>query len=99
MKWIQPTPASRLLLAISLLAAPVAGLAAEKKEKAAKPYTLKKCVVSDEEIDEKGTMKPYAFVHGDRQIKLCCKPCLKDFQKDPAKYLKKIEEEEKKAKK
>jgi len=29
------------------------------------------------------------------RIKLCCKDCLKDFKKEPAKYLKKIEEAQK----
>jgi len=89
-----------LLCAVTLVALPVAGFAADgKKEDKLKPYTLKKCVVSGEEIDEKGDMKPYVFTHGDRQIKLCCESCLKDFKKDPAKYVKKIEAEEKKARK
>jgi hypothetical protein len=39
---------------------------------------------------------PYVFTHEGREIKLCCKSCLKDFKKDPAKYIKKIEKEEKK---
>jgi len=85
------------VLAIGLVGLPLAAFAAgEKKAEKPKPYILKKCVVSDEEIDEKGDMKPYVFVHGDRQIKLCCESCLKDFKKNPAKYVKKIEAEEKK---
>jgi YHS domain-containing protein len=31
-------------------------------------------------------------------VKLCCKSCLKDFKKEPSKYLAKIEAAEKKAK-
>jgi len=31
-------------------------------------------------------------------VKLCCPDCKKDFQKDPAKYMKKIEAADKEAK-
>ena len=64
---------------------------------AVKPYPLEKCVVSGEKLGEMG--KPYVFTHEGREIKLCCKSCLKDFKKEPAKYVKKIEEAEAKAKK
>ncbi len=82
-----------IALAVSYLAAPLAGFAADK----AKPYPLDKCVVSDEKLDSMG--KPYVFKHEGREVQLCCKSCLKDFKKDPAKYIKKIEEAEAKAKK
>ena len=36
-------------------------------------------------------MKPFAFTHEGQEIKLCCKSCKKDFTKDPAKYLKKLD--------
>jgi hypothetical protein len=95
-----PKTTAGLLLAAAVIALPVADFAAdEKKADKPKPYTLKKCVVSDEELDEKGDIKPYVFTHGGREIKLCCESCLKDFKKDSAKYTKKIEEAEKKAKK
>jgi YHS domain-containing protein len=82
-------------LVISFLA-PLSGLAADKKADKAKPYPLKTCVVSDEKLGEMGD--PYVFTHEGREIKLCCKSCLKDFKKEPAKYIKKIEEAEAKAK-
>ena len=53
-----------------------------------KPYTLKTCVVSGEELGSMG--KVNRFVHKGQEIKLCCKGCLKDFNKDPAKFIKKI---------
>lgn len=57
--------------------------------KSVKPYPLKTCLVSDEKLD--GDMgKPYVFVEKGQEIKLCCKSCLKDYQKEPAKYLKKL---------
>lgn len=60
------------------------------KEAAAKnPYTLKTCLVSGEKIG--GDMgDPYTFVYADKEIKLCCKTCIKDFKKEPAKYMKKL---------
>jgi len=67
--------------------------AAEKEKEKAKPYPLKVCVVSDEKLDSMG--EPYVFTHEGREVKLCCKSCLKDFKKDTAKFVKKMEEAEK----
>jgi hypothetical protein len=53
----------------------------------AKPYTLNTCLVSGEGFSHG---KPYTFVHDGQEIKLCCKECLKDFEGEPAKYLKKL---------
>lgn len=61
-----------------------------KTDAAAKPYPLDTCLVSDEKLDADPTMKSYAFVHEGQEIKLCCKSCLKKFDKEPAKYLKKL---------
>lgn len=64
---------------------------AEKETKnAAKPYPLDTCIVSDEKLEE--TEKPHVLVHNGQEIKLCCKKCAKRFEKDPAKYMKKLEE-------
>lgn len=84
------------LIAILVAAAPLVNFAADAKPK---PYTLKTCVVSGEEINDKGDMKPHVFTYEGREIKLCCKSCLKDFNKEPAKFVKKIEEAEKAPKK
>ena len=81
-------------IASLLLAVPLAGVAAEKKADKLKPYPLKTCAVSGEKLDSMG--KPYLFTYKDREIKFCCKDCVKDFKKDPDKYIKKIEEAEKK---
>jgi hypothetical protein len=80
-----------LLLGI-VIASVAFGTSAADEESAvkAKPYPLKTCIVSDEKLGgDHG--EPYVFVHEGQEIKLCCKPCLKDFNKEPAKYLKKIE--------
>jgi YHS domain-containing protein len=42
---------------------------------------------------------PFVYAYKGREIKFCCKGCLKDFNKAPDKYIKKIEEAEAKAKK
>src|SRR5512136_796720 len=88
----------------SLLTAPLAALAADPQhgdskatDAKAKPYPLKTCIVSDEKFG--GDMgKPYVFVYQGQEIKLCCKGCLKDFNKEPAKYIKKLTEARKSAK-
>ena len=55
---------------------------AEGKDAKPKPYSIKTCIVSGEQLD--GDMgKPYVFTYQDREIKLCCKSCLKDFNKEP----------------
>lgn len=86
-----------LTLTATFLTAPLVGRAEDKKETKAKPYSLEKCIVSDEKLGEMG--KPFVFVHEGQEIKLCCKSCQKDFKKDPAKYLKKLKDAEAKAKK
>lgn len=87
---LMKTPMKILLsgLALALVAGTLSSQADDKK--AAKPYPLDTCVVSDEKLGADPGMKPYAFVHEGQEVKLCCKSCLKDFKKDQAKYLKKI---------
>jgi len=81
------------VVTMSLLGAPLLALGGdEKKDEKVKPYTLKTCMVSGDKLGEMG--KPYVFTNGNHEIKLCCKDCLKDFNKDPKKYVKKIEEAE-----
>jgi hypothetical protein len=78
-------------LAAVFLAAPTTVLAAEKADKAekAKPYPLKTCIISDEALGgDHG--EPYVFVHQNQEFKLCCKPCLADFNKEPKEYHKKL---------
>lgn len=88
------------VLLVGLVAGVLSARAADKStDTKAKPYPLKTCIVSGEEINEKGDMKPHVFTYEGQEVKLCCKSCLKDFNKDKAGYLKKIEEAAKKEKK
>jgi len=90
-----------IIAAIALLASPAVRAAEPQKapepaagetatKEAPKPYPLDTCIVSDEMLGEMG--KPVSFIYQGQEIKLCCKDCRKDFDKDPAKYLKKLDE-------
>lgn len=82
-------------MAIASLAGISNAWAAEKSP--VKPYKLDKCIVSDEKLGEMG--KPFVIEYKGQEIKLCCKSCKKDFDKDPAKFLKKMEKADKEAEK
>jgi hypothetical protein len=53
-----------------------------------KPYPLKVCLVSGNELGSMG--KPITKVYGSQEIKFCCKPCIKKFDANPAKYMAKL---------
>lgn len=55
----------------------------------AKAYPLKTCLVSDNDLDSMGEQT--SIVHEGRVLKFCCQPCVGKFQKNPAKYLAKLE--------
>ncbi|MDA3963375.1 MAG: hypothetical protein PF961_21525 [Planctomycetota bacterium] len=75
------------LLTLGLSAAePAADPAPEAKPT---PYPLTTCIVSDEALDAMG--KPVVKVHEGQEFKFCCKPCTKDFAKDPAAYVTKLD--------
>ena len=63
-------------------------------EAKAKPDLLTTCPVSGEKLGEMG--KPLTFTYKDQEVKLCCKGCKKDFDKDPEKYMKLIRAADKK---
>ena len=90
------TMKTKLVIAAVLMFT-AAGFAADADKKP-KPYPLDKCVVSDEKIGADPDMKPHVFVVDGQEVKLCCKSCLKDFNKDKATYMKKIADAQKKAK-
>jgi YHS domain-containing protein len=54
-----------------------------------KPYPLDHCIISGDKIGEMG--KPYVTNYMGQEIKFCCPDCVKDFNKDPQGYLKKIQ--------
>jgi YHS domain-containing protein len=84
----------------SLIVAAAGGLAfaadpAPAKAPTTKPaYPLTTCVVSGEKLGEMG--KPHVIQYEGREVQFCCPNCEKEFKKDPAKYLKKIDDAAKK---
>ena len=100
MKTLKPLFAAALLAGLTAAAVRAdekhhQDAAAPAKEAKAKPYPLNFCVVSDEKF-EGSEMKPFEMVHEGQTMKFCCKNCVKDFKKDPKKYLTKLADEVKK---
>ncbi len=92
---------SSALLAIALLLQVAPSFAAgtsdksSADEKAKAAYPLTTCVVSGDKLTEMGKPVEYVYKQAgqpDRLVMFCCKDCIKDFESDPAKYLKKIDE-------
>ena len=59
-------------------------------------YPLDTCVVSGEKLDgDMGKQVDYVYKEDgkpERLVRFCCKDCIAKFKKDPAKYLKAIDE-------
>ena len=55
-----------------------------------KPDLLKTCPVSGDKLGA-DMGKPYVFVYQGQEVKLCCPDCKDEFDKNPAKYIKKIQ--------
>ena len=59
-----------------------------RKSKNTKPYPLKVCLVTDNDLDSMGD--EVSIVYEGQTIKFCCAPCEKKFRQNPAKYLAKL---------
>lgn len=72
--------------------------AAKKKSDAAQKadnYPLKTCVVSGEPLGSMGEFVNYVHKEAgkpDRVVRFCCEGCIDDFKKEPAKFLKKLDD-------
>ena len=91
------------LLATALLLTAPAAFAQEGHDKTAgaakakADYPLTTCVVSDENLEggDMGGPVDYFYKEAgkpDRLVRFCCKMCVPKFEKDPAKYLAKLDE-------
>jgi hypothetical protein len=65
--------------------------------KAKAEYPVTACVVSDDKLEDGDMGKPVDYIYRqegkpDRLIRFCCKDCLKDFNENPAKYLKTLDD-------
>ncbi len=91
------TSTLKTLLACALFSGAVALAAGkDKSTKPPKPYPLETCVVSGEKIGGMG--EGYTFVYEGREIQMCCPDCKKDFDKDPKKFVAKVDAAAKKVK-
>ena len=61
-----------------------------------KTYPLKTCPVSSDKLGEHG--KPVKVTADGTDVWLCCKSCVKDFNKEPAKFVKMVKDAEGKKK-
>lgn len=53
-----------------------------------RPYPLTTCLVSDEDLDSMD--ERVSIVHEGQVYEFCCKPCVKKFHNNPAKYIAKL---------
>lgn len=84
-----------LCAAVAVLALAALTSNAADKTAAPKPDKMTTCPVSGDKLGDMD--KPYIFIYEGREVKLCCKKCKKDFDKNPAKYIKAIEAADKPA--
>src|SRR5690348_1308410 len=85
-----------IMTGAALLALATITATAEEKKTPPIPDKMTTCPVSGDKLG--GDMgKPYIMEYKGREVKLCCPDCKKDFEKDPAKYMKKIEAADKAA--
>ncbi len=81
----------------SVFAAEPPAVVAADSAAAITAYPLATCVISGDKLED-GDMGPVInYVHKeegkpDRLVRLCCKGCIKKFNKEPAKYLKMIDD-------
>src|SRR5271157_5473762 len=60
-------------------------------------YPIGTCVVSGERLEDHAESKRQDMIYRepgkpDRLVRFCCKSCIKDFEKDPARFLKLLDE-------
>jgi hypothetical protein len=79
-----------LIATIAASSTPETAQAADKAKVTgkAKAYPLKTCIVTDNGLESMGG--PVTKVYNGQEIKFCCKPCVKKFEANQAKYLSKI---------
>jgi hypothetical protein len=86
----QPAPSQPVAAATDPAASPSVASGNES-------YPLTTCVVSGEPLEGGGMGDPVDYIHKepgkpDRLVRFCCKGCIAEFRKNPAKYLAKIDD-------
>lgn len=92
-----PSRAALLLVAVALAGLLPAGCGKQQNViSTGKPYPLDTCLVCDMKLAGMGT--PCVFTYQGQEIKVCDKSEKADFDKDPAKFMKKLADAEAKLK-
>jgi len=79
------------LLILGIIAATAFGFTGCKEEQGDHAGHMSQqtvCPVSGEALGSMGD--PIVVTHESKEVKLCCKSCIKDFKADPAKYTAKV---------
>jgi hypothetical protein len=81
----------------SFIKADAAGVSPAWLAQAKAGYPLDRCPVSGDNLEGGDMGPPQDYVYReegkpDRLVRLCCNHCVRDFKKDPAKYLKMIDD-------
>lgn len=81
----------------SFIKADEAKVSAEWLAQAKAEYPLTTCMISEDSLEGGDMGPPVDYVYRqegqpDRLVRLCCNHCVRDFKKDPAKYLKQLDE-------
>jgi YHS domain-containing protein len=83
------------LLLLSLFGAMFSHAAPAAADKSSYPLSI--CVISGDQLGAMGA--PTTIQYHGTDVRFCCKDCEKEFQKDPDKYLKRLEQAQQKASK
>ncbi|HEX3856363.1 MAG TPA: hypothetical protein VHY30_03580 [Verrucomicrobiae bacterium] len=83
--------AGMILAAMLVALAPSSRADGTNTVAAVKPDLLTTCPVSGDKLGA-DMGKPYVFEYKGQEVKLCCPMCKAEFDKNPAKFLKKIQD-------
>jgi hypothetical protein len=72
----------------ALCAAFLLAACASTDKAAVREYPLDSCIVTDNALGSMGD--PIYKVYDGQQVAFCCKPCIAEFEQDPAMYLAKL---------
>jgi len=79
------------IVGLSLLSAVFAADAKPAADKGkVKSYPLDTCIVTENDLDSMGG--EVTKVYKGQEVKFCCRPCIKKFDKNPEKYLSRLEQ-------
>lgn len=75
-------------LGITCIALLWGACATPKSISGAKPYPLKVCLVTGNDLDSMGDTR--VEVYNGQELRFCCRPCVRKFYAKPEKYLAKL---------